>query len=284
MNLLGGVCQNGHKGGSALKLPLYITGNFYTVAPQHLRGGCIPRKEVSFPKGKSLLIMGGKRKYEGESKTVKKHGSSKTTQRLKKASLARKFGTKNEVSPEVKFIDTSINSNTSSTGVVALLNGVVEGTDAINRIGRKIEMSSMEYKLKFAQTAGVLVGYPDGGLSFRMAIVYDRQPNAAALAWTDVFDQNANVLTPYSGRNINNLDRFEVLAQEFCVISSGGPNNVIMSRYVKMSHDVRFNAGNAGTIADITSGALFCIFADDNNTGANFATLFGRIRVRFHDM
>lgn len=194
---------------------------------------------------------------------------------------------KSESSPEVKFIDTTVNANASDAGGVVLVNACIEGTDAINRIGRKIELTSVEYDLLWSNSLtnlGTAADYPTASDTLRVSLVYDRQPNGAAAAYTDVYSAPASIVAPFAHRNINNLDRFEVLATDLVVISAGGPNAEKIHRYIKTKHDVRFNAGNAGTIADIQSGSLFIMFIDQNTNTFLESTLVGSCRVRFHDM
>lgn len=231
--------------------------------------------------------MANKRKYSTEPEKGPKRSKTSSKMVLKKLGLRKKFGTKSESSPEVKFIDTAISDSTtvSSTGVVALINGCTEGTDAINRIGRKIEMTSIQYNMVFQANLSSMstsgIGEAD---VMKFAVVYDRQTNGAAPAWSDVYDQNTASYSPFAHRNINNLDRFEVLAEEIINLSSGGPNGVCFSRYIKTKHDVRFNTGNAGTSADIQTGGLYILYADQVALANHFGILTGKIRVRFHDL
>lgn len=235
------------------------------------------RKPLNYAKANSYLASIG---YKIKQSSKRRYG-------LKSMSLKQKYGTKSDSSPEVKFIDTSVNVNPNATGTVLLLNACVEGSDYNNRIGRKIELTSVEYSLVFAGGTGDLgtgATYPENIDVGMFSLVYDKQSNGAAPAWSDVYTVSGSVISPFSHRNVNNLDRFVVLATDRLTISVAGPNSAMCNRYIRTKHDVRFNSGNAGTIADINSGGLFLVYADQNTAGTQLTTLYGRVRVRYHDI
>lgn len=202
---------------------------------------------------------------------------------FRKFNSKQKFGVKADVMPEIKFVETGVSVQPANTGAVLLLNGCTLGTDALtNRIGRKIQMTSVDYLLNFAASTadlGTAGTYAEGTDTLKLSLVYDKQSNGAAPTYADIY-QSAN---PFSHRNINYLDRFIVLSEELVAISAAGPNGVCTKKYIRMKHDVRFNAGNAGTVADITSGALYLVYGDSNSAGTQQATLLGQVRCRYRD-
>lgn len=57
-----------------------------------------------------------------------------------------------------------------------------------------------------------------------------------------------------------------------------------MKEYVKLSQEVIFNGGNAGTIADINSGAIYMFWIGSNPNAANVrANAIVSARMRFVD-
>ena len=127
------------------------------------------------------------------------------------------------------------------------LNDVAQGTTAITRIGRKILMKSVLVQ-------GLLA--TNTGNSARVLIVYDRQPNGALPAATDVLTSN----TIMAAQNLDNRDRFLILADimpydQVENISNPSANSGFgYKRYIKCNLETIYS-GNAGTIADIMSGS-----------------------------
>lgn len=198
----------------------------------------------------------------------------------------KKYHNSQGETPEIKFIDGTINMNPDQNGEVTLLNGTIPGTGVSNRVGQKIEITSIEYDFGCAITATSLASSPSvvGTDFMRVAIVYDKQSNGAALAYTDVYENITSVVSPFTHRNINNLDRFDVLAVDDIRFDTANNLSVRLHRYIKCNLDVRYNTGTAGTIADIVSGSLYVVAADQYTSGAGVSNVLGRVRVRFYDM
>lgn len=181
---------------------------------------------------------------------------------------------------ELKYIDTSIAQNVTF-GVATftapqLLNGVIQGSDATNRIGRKINLKSIYVRGTWWAGPTSTSGAP-----LRVIIFYDKQANAAAPAATDLL--LASDFT--SPNNLNNRDRFVVIAdQVLSTISNTGDPTTTMECYKKINLETLFNSGNAGTIGDITSGSLWIMFAQSGQLGTANGQFVYRARVRFDDL
>lgn len=177
---------------------------------------------------------------------------------------------------EFKSVDTTINSAIDSTGYVLLLNGLARGDDINQRSGREVMMKSVE--LRFNSFATGTTGVDQ---IHRVALVYDRQANATALTWADVFT-SSSINYP---RNLENRKRFKVLMDTWYVINaSGEPGTAHVEKYYrKLAHPVTFNSGNAGTVADITTGSLYLMWTSSAAAGAGAGTIQGRCRVRYTD-
>lgn len=177
---------------------------------------------------------------------------------------------------EFKAVDTTINSESNSTGEVTLLNGLARGDDVDARVGRKVVMKSVQLQLRPRVTVTT-------GLAqiCRIMLVYDKQTNAAALTIAQVL-QNASI----SGlRNLENRDRFVVLMDQFIELSASGNQGDFkhFNKYLRCNLPVIFNSGDAGTIADITTGSLYLITVGSEAAGDTDANVFGYSRVRFED-
>ena len=153
-----------------------------------------------------------------------------------------------------------------------------QGTGVSERVGRKVDCTSLSWKWSssYAPTTA-------GSSPMRLVVVYDRQPNAALPATTDVFNQdyiNAHM-------NLANSRRFLVIVnEEFEGMSIQGPNAFFKVGYVnfkrrfKCTLPTEFNDTNGGTIADITTGSFIAFTWQNGNiiTAAPTDTLDFRIR------
>ena len=101
-----------------------------------------------------------------------------------------------------------------------------------------------------------LASISTGGSPARILVVYDKQ-TAAAPAITDIL-----VADTFIGQNnLNNRDRFP-----FSVIRSVNPLEQTATQYwwndlQVFNMETMFNSGNAGTVADITSGSVYLFVA-----------------------
>lgn len=181
----------------------------------------------------------------------------------------------------------------NSTGVFTLLCIPVVGADMNARVGRKINIKSV-YIRGFVGIQAALLSTADSEIppqQWRMIIVADMQPNGAAPATTDLL----NTASPSSHLNLNNRDRFKVLADK--VYTSDGYVNVSTATqarssqgritfkvkcYKKTNIETIFNATNGGTIADITSGAVYMFWI--GSQAASDGNAIVGTRVRYTDI
>jgi len=163
-------------------------------------------------------------------------------------------------------------------GTVGVMNNTTVGAAANQRIGRKIVMKSLFVRGEItAPVAQTLSG------NARIVILYDRQPNAAAPAATLPFSSLVANQDSNSLMNLDNRERFKVLMDIDMPIAPIGSGNAVatFNRYIKLNYETDYNTGNAGTIADITSGAVL-IFTSCGQSmvaaGPPQISLSGRIR------
>jgi len=181
--------------------------------------------------------------------------------------------------PELKFIDTSVSTNLTAASLTfsapQLLNGVAPGSGATDRIGRKLVMKSMYMRATVRAGTGSAGSGP-----IRCIIFYDKQSNGAAPAATDLLLANEF----NSQNNLSNRDRFVVLSDE---ITEPVGTQIEQARahvvYKKINLETVFNAGTAGTIADITSGSVYAMFAQSSDIITVAAQVVYRVRIRFTD-
>jgi hypothetical protein len=178
---------------------------------------------------------------------------------------------------EMKFYDTTVSdTDVDTNATITCLNCMQEGSSVSTRVGRQITMRSVEAQLMVYQN-----GAATGGV-LAIAIVYDRQTNAAAPSWTDIWtaDTHSNMM-----RNHDNKRRFKVLHRDRIALPSVGADvtNVTIEFYRKLRHPTEYNGTNGGTVADITTGGLFLCYQGSQTPGADDGTLKGRVRVRYVD-
>jgi len=185
---------------------------------------------------------------------------------------------------ELKYIDVDQAATATTTaGTVTLLNGIAQGTDISNRIGRKFCLKSSLLRLAVYPNSATTLQQGD---IVRVMLLYDAQPNGVIATVADVLDG----FTWESGMNLNNRDRFKVLMDKtFAMnpvvytagaLTAGSPQLRVMKKYKKMNLDV-INSGSAATIGSIQTGALLLLVIGLINNGSTINWLH---RTRYTDM
>jgi hypothetical protein len=180
-------------------------------------------------------------------------------------------------SQSIKAVTTAGNAAVNSTGSILLLNGTVPGTDVSKRLGRSIYESRLDMFLYHAVTAATGTDQVH-----RFLIVHDKQPNGTALAITDVLD---SVLVN-SQFNLSNRARFIILWDYQVQLNAATEpySNRFKHLEIPLNKRVTFNAGTAGTIADIASGSLYFLAIGNNVAGVTAGAFDLQCRVFFEDM
>jgi len=176
---------------------------------------------------------------------------------------------------EFKAVDATATATPSVAGVLALVNGIARGDDISERTGREVLMRSVQQSFRIYWTANGV------DQTLRVLLVYDRQTNAAALTFAQVLAAT-NVVSP---RNLENRKRFKILMDKRIDVnglsaSDPGQTSRSFQFYRRLRHPVTFNSGDAGTVADITTGSLYLMFltTTDNNMTCQYYS-----RVRYED-
>lgn len=179
---------------------------------------------------------------------------------------------------ELKNIDVTVSNPFTFgqlTANVSVLNvPCIEGTAPTTHVGRQIRMRSLTSKMH-ARMAGTSVGQSP----LRMLYVYDRQPNGAIPATTQIVqtDEITGLM------NLANSHRFQVLADVFVEdIGTYGPGATFKSIFRKLDHVTEFNETNGGTIADIQTGSILLLTWQAGVTIASPASQIN-CRIRFED-
>lgn len=184
---------------------------------------------------------------------------------------------------ELKFTDVSGTATLAvaagswtTPGPTFLLNGLVPDATATGRIGRKILMKSLllRAELRLASTS------TQGGYG-RYLVVLDKQANGEAPAVLDILLADAM----QSPMNISNSNRFRILAEGFFTeaSSNGTYTSEGVEVYKELNIPVQYNTGTAGTIADIATGSVYILFAQNGTIGTAAPTVVWRSRIRYTD-
>lgn len=179
----------------------------------------------------------------------------------------------------------------SVAGTFSLLNGTVPGTQSYQRVGRKINMTSIQLRGYIGATAFAAPVTSD--TEVRIMLVYDKQANTAGFAITDLLKSQLNAGTTSSlcndMLNLDNRDRFTILKDMTVALAyqnSGAANStqgsvtvVDVNCYLKCNLETIYNSGTAGTIGDIQTGSLYLVTIGDV---ANYS-YYCSTRVRYTD-
>jgi len=185
-------------------------------------------------------------------------------------SMARQIGAVAQpMTPEKKNFDlsASIQGAAATTwSAVTLINGIAQGATANTRIGRRLTLKSVQYRASFALSVGPV----------RVLVVYDHAPNGALPAITDIVTVN-DFQAPM---NLINNDRFMVLHDN--ILHPAAVDVALGEKWFKkLNPNLQNQWTNAatGTIADITTGAIYIATVSTTQVAMTFTT-----RVRFTDL
>lgn len=185
---------------------------------------------------------------------------------------------------EKKFFDQAVATyQVNTTGSLTCLNCMIRGDDYTERIGRKIQVSSL-YIRGYIRHENAVPGVINAQL-WRLIVFSDSQPNGTAPGVTDVL-MTAN---PSAQLNPNNRDRFKILKDKQW--TSDGANNQTIGNHAfpiklfkQLNLQTIFNGTNAGTIADINTGALFMLWIGSEAAGAlTDGNAIVSVRIRYVD-
>lgn len=157
-----------------------------------------------------------------------------------------------------------------------MLNGIARGDEISERNGREVTMRSVELKVQSYVTAGTGIDQVQ-----RHLLVYDRQTNGTALTIAQVL----NSVSTVAMKSLENRRRFKIMMDRTVVLNaSAEPGSMNYYKYYrKLCHPVTFNSGDAGTVADITTGSLYFITLGSSAPGATAGSTICQGRVRYQD-
>ncbi len=175
------------------------------------------------------------------------------------------------INTEFKTVDTVASITATTTPIIALLNGLVQGDDFDNRDGRLIRFKSIEVRLEC-----VMNTTPINDM-VRVMIVIDKQPNEILMVIGDLI----NATTMNAVKNLDQRKRFVILRDEVLTFSVGEGTTKFWSYYKKIDMKTVYDDSDAGSIVDITTNAVYLVLF---GTEATNGVAIGRTtRMRFID-
>lgn len=190
--------------------------------------------------------------------------------------------------PEKKIKDLSIVTAVRDTGAIALLNGLQLGTSVTTRIGQKIVIKSIHFKIyieaaNFSQTPTVMPA------TIRCMLIWDNQPNTQTPALSDILEDATNTVAIVSSQFTGYLSRFRILWDKRYTLTNAITNvqapkiNDYDEVFLKTNLLVSYSDTNNGDIQDIITGAIFFVTVSDSSGAANDPTVYGYSRIRYVD-
>lgn len=206
---------------------------------------------------------------------------------------------------EIKAVDglatapAGFNMPLNTTPGINPMNLIVQGTSFYNRIGRKINMLSVNLHARVTMN-----GLRQADSDYcRVMVIYDKQTNGALPIAADILQNVAQDGTVQSSSlcdiNLNNRDRFVILADEKIVlpptaVTTFDPGNLDscqktcmhVERFIKLKGlKTQFKADTAATalITDIATGSLIILTAGEHAAGTEGYALNLTWRLRYSD-
>lgn len=183
---------------------------------------------------------------------------------------------------EIKWKDTTAQPTlvSGTPSGAYLLNGMTQGDDPEGyRDGDKIKMLSVQGKGLFVSAVD------ENAFVVRMLIVYDRQPNGAAITWNDVIS-GTNVVNGLYTLSGARRGTFQVLYDRMIRVPAAGSatngTEVGFKFYRRINREAHYHIGNAGDVTDMNKGSLIALFCSVGN-GNNVVTDI-RFRIQYTDL
>lgn len=234
--------------------------------------------------------MGSRKRPAGTQKQKKGTFKSKKTTSQTMATMTK---------PELKAYDIANNYiDFINTGQYEILNVPIKGDDRYERNGRNIRMKSIQIRAAIIREAAVVTDISPDFL--RYIVVYDKQSNGAPPAMADFLrDATAGAQSNnFSFINLDNRDRFEILrdvsfptnivpaaaVQSTLVFDPTKPTYNVDLYIPLKGKEVMFNSNNAGTSADIQTGALYIFCANFVTGNNNKYQMQYTSRLRYYDV
>jgi len=190
--------------------------------------------------------------------------------------------------PEKKIKDVSIVTAVRDTGSIALLNGLSLGTSITTRIGQKVVVKSIHFKIymEAAQFTATPTVMPT---ALRCMLIWDNQPNTQTPALSDIIEDASNTVALVSSQFTGYLSRFRILWDKRYTLTNAisniqaPKNNDYDEIFLKTNLLISYSDTNNGDIQDIITGAIFFVAVSDSAGAANDVSVYAYSRIRYVD-
>ncbi len=175
------------------------------------------------------------------------------------------------INVEFKVNEIVATSVVTTTPLIAVINSLATGDQFNTRDGRVVRWKSIQIALELTMHTTPIND------AVRIMVVIDKQPNELILVISDLI----NAVTMVAMRNLDQRKRFIILRDDVVVLSVGKGTNEIWKYYKKIDMKAIYDDSDAGSIADMTTNALYLILF---GTEATNGTTVSRVtRMRFID-
>lgn len=213
-----------------------------------------------------------KRTWYDRTKPYLQTASSVASTAAKLASLATTvYKLKSLINTEFKTVDTVASSVITTTPIIAIINALATGDDFDDRDGRVVRFKSIDVRLEMTMNTTPINDM------IRVMVVIDKQANETTLLILDLL----TLADMRSHKNLDQRKRFVILKDEVIEFSVGKGTNKLFHWYKKLDMKTIYDSGNAGTIADITTNAMYLILF--GTEAANGVLVSRSVRMRYID-
>lgn len=191
---------------------------------------------------------------------------------------------------ELKWVDyTPVTTTASTTNNIYTINFVANGSDAYNRIGRKINVKSIQIKARFVPSGNAAIND-----MVRLMVVYDRQGYQGAITFADIVKSTDSAgltsSTVYDHKNPDNESRFKILMDQTYSFPQNGASidssvltdyqkGTMIDKYIKCNTMTDFQSGS--NIPD--TGAIYFVVMGQQVVALAPTSVQWTSRVRFTD-
>lgn len=183
---------------------------------------------------------------------------------------------KGVINTEKKYFDTDtsgVTLPTSTTGTVTCINGMGQGDDNNERIGRSIRIKSVHVKGAVELNALATKDF------IKVAVVLDHQTNGSAPGYSGIYDMSVNGAA-YAYRSMSTPNRFRVLATRMIPLAKGGSEIKTFNMNIPCDIHTKYQTAGSG-VASINSDGLFLVYGGD--LSLDMSAIKYNCRIRYVD-
>lgn len=171
---------------------------------------------------------------------------------------------------EIKYADDNIGFfNLPQTLNIAIMNNIVLGTTGSLRIGQQIKCVAL-----YVQCDIVLNPLASSD-NVRLFVILDHQANGTSAPVNQILQVSNDTMSPLTQ---GEGKRFRILYDKHFVLCSNGASEKFIRIYKKLWFYTKYNTGNAGTVADINTNALYFGYMSANGVNLSQMAYYARFR------